>query len=110
MKTVIKEFDSHGAMIACVEWWLNAGKYDTNNTAHGKRHELYRDGTVYERHLLWHRDQGRAYLRRKKVMTLDQAQQERASWQDFRDEWITMKKNQDLCGFTVVDVVRAKKD
>lgn len=107
MKTIVTGIEAHGAMLACVEWWENAGRYDERHTAWGWRLELYRDGAVYRRRTMFHREQGRAFLRRQKFQNLDVALKERASWQDFRDEWVSMQKN---LGREVVDVARAKKD
>lgn len=107
MGSVVKEMDSHGPMVAAAEWWENAGRYDANGTAWGTRLELYRDGAVYSRRMLFHREQGRAFLRRRKAQSLDMALRQRASWQDFRDEWLAMQRN---LGHEPVDVEQAKKD
>lgn len=107
MKAVIKEIDSHGPMIACVQWWKNKGRYDSKNTAWGRRLELYRDGVVYERKVLFHREQGPAFLRRRKAMNLRRGLADSGSWQDFRDEWLVMQKNLER---EVVDLDQAKKD
>lgn len=107
MSAIIKELESHGPIIACVEWWLHNGRYDTHGTAWGRRLELYRDGIVYERKMLYHREQGLAFLRRRKVMNLRRGLADSGSWQDFRDEWLVMQKNLER---TVVDLAQAKKE
>jgi hypothetical protein len=107
VSAVVKDLDSHGPIIACVEWWLRGGKYDTNNTAWGRRLELYRDGVVYERKMLFHREQGHAFLRRRKVMNLRRGLADAGGWKDFRDEWLGMQKNLDR---QVVDLTQAKKE
>ena len=95
MSAIIKELESHGPIIAVVEWWLNRGRYDKLGTAWGRRLELYRDGVVYERKMLFHREQGHAFLRRRKIMNLRRGLADAGSWKDFRDEWLVMQKNLD---------------
>lgn len=107
MRTIVKDLDSHGQMIACVEWWINAGRYDDHGTAWGKRLELYRDGTVYLRKMLFHREHGLAFLRRQKWEALDHMRRDYASWKDFRDAWLTMQRNLER---QEVNVEKAKKD
>jgi hypothetical protein len=104
---VIKDLDSHGPMIACAERWLNGGRYDDHNTAWGDRYELYQDSTVYRRKMLFHREEGLAFLRRQKWETLQQLRRDFASWKDFRDAWLVMQVNK---GCLQVDVSQAKKE
>jgi hypothetical protein len=104
---IIKELESHGPMIACSQEWLNQGRYDTNNTAWGRRYELYRDGTVYRRKVLFHKTQGYAYLRRQKWETLSTMIKDYPAWQDFRDAWSIMQQNLNR---EMVKVEQARKD
>jgi len=104
---IYKDIDTHGSIIASVEWWLNDGRYDDQKVAWGRRLELYRDGTVYMRKTMFHMDHGRAFLRRQKYETLEMMRKDYASWKDFRDAWLIMQKNLNR---VEVSVEQAKKD
>ena len=107
MGAIIKELDSHGPLIACSQEWLNHGRYDDHGTAWGKRYELYRDGTVYMHKVLFHRDQGFAFLRRKKWETLALMARDYPAWQDFKEAWESMQVN---LGREVLKVGEVKKE
>ena len=107
MSALIKEIDTHGPMIACSQIWLNRGRYDDHGCAHGRRFELYRDGTVYRRKMLYHQTQGTAFMRRQKYETLDRMRKEHASWKDFKEAWIIMQRLRDR---EIVSVEQARKE
>lgn len=93
MNAIVTGPEAHGPIIACVEYWENAGRYDDRGTAWGWRLELRKDGTVYRRRCLFHREQGRAFLRRQLHANLDRMLKERGSWKDFAEEWLSMQRN-----------------